>query len=172
MVALCFSVLFSFVCSLFVYMLSSRLYVLFIVYVFSLHLSVLSLFLSSHCICLFSFRFWILSSFVCSPVVCLFHLFLCSLFVCLFSLFVRFCLTNASCFLSFHVIKSFSSLLGRLCSVVTGYSGILHICFSNPLIWQSNYKNCYVGTVELQWLEHLWDHRKLFETWVVRATEG
>ena len=25
---------------------------------------------------------------------------------------------------------------------------------------------------ELQWLEHLWDHRKLFETWVVRATEG
>ena len=57
MVALCFSVLFSFVCSLFVYMLSSRLYVLFIVYVFSLHLSVLSLFLSSHCICLFSFRF-------------------------------------------------------------------------------------------------------------------
>ena len=28
------------------------------------------------------------------------------------------------------------------------------------------------STVELQWLEHLWDHRKLFETWVVRATEG
>ena len=27
-------------------------------------------------------------------------------------------------------------------------------------------------TVELQWLEHLLDHRKLFETWVVRATEG
>ena len=27
-------------------------------------------------------------------------------------------------------------------------------------------------TVELQWLEHLWDHRKLFETLVVRATEG
>ena len=22
-------------------------------------------------------------------------------------------------------------------------------------------------TVELQWLEHLWDHRKLFEPWVV-----
>ena len=29
-----------------------------------------------------------------------------------------------------------------------------------------------ISTVELQWLEHLWDHRKLFETWVVRATEG
>ena len=27
-------------------------------------------------------------------------------------------------------------------------------------------------TVEFQWLEHLWDHRKLFETWVVRVTEG
>ena len=25
--------------------------------------------------------------------------------------------------------------------------------------------------VELQWLEHLWDHRNLFEIWVVRATE-
>ena len=27
-------------------------------------------------------------------------------------------------------------------------------------------------TVELQWPEHLWDVRKLFETWIVRATEG
>ena len=27
-------------------------------------------------------------------------------------------------------------------------------------------------TVEPQWLEHLWDHGNLFETWVVRATEG
>ena len=26
-------------------------------------------------------------------------------------------------------------------------------------------------TVEPQWLEHLWDHGYLFETWVVRATE-
>ena len=24
-----------------------------------------------------------------------------------------------------------------------------------------------VDTVKFQWLEHLWDHRKLFETWVV-----
>ena len=30
----------------------------------------------------------------------------------------------------------------------------------------------YGNTVELQWLEHLWDHGNLFETWVVRATEG
>ena len=27
-------------------------------------------------------------------------------------------------------------------------------------------------TVELQWLEHLWDHDNLFETGVVRANEG
>ena len=26
-------------------------------------------------------------------------------------------------------------------------------------------------TVELQWLEHLWDHENLFETRVVRANE-
>ena len=31
-------------------------------------------------------------------------------------------------------------------------------------------KNEY--TVELQWREHLWDHGKLFEPWVVRANEG
>ena len=33
---------------------------------------------------------------------------------------------------------------------------------------QSNY---FIHTVELRWLEHLWDHRILFETWVVRATD-
>ena len=27
-------------------------------------------------------------------------------------------------------------------------------------------------TVELQWLEHHWDHGNLFEIWVVRATKG
>ena len=27
-------------------------------------------------------------------------------------------------------------------------------------------------TVELQWLEHLWDYENLFETRVVRAIEG
>ena len=29
-----------------------------------------------------------------------------------------------------------------------------------------------VDTVKLQWLELLWDHENLFETAVVRATEG
>ena len=28
-----------------------------------------------------------------------------------------------------------------------------------------------VNTVELQWLEHLWDYENLFETGVVRAIE-
>ena len=27
-------------------------------------------------------------------------------------------------------------------------------------------------TVELRWLEPLWDHENLFEIWVVRAIEG
>ena len=27
-------------------------------------------------------------------------------------------------------------------------------------------------TAKLQWLEHLWDHGKVFEPWVVRAMEG
>ena len=36
----------------------------------------------------------------------------------------------------------------------------------------NNWKLNIVQTVELQWLEHLWDHGNLFETWVVRATEG
>ena len=33
-------------------------------------------------------------------------------------------------------------------------------------------KAAYSNTVEPQWLKHLWDHGNLFETWVVRATEG
>ena len=28
-----------------------------------------------------------------------------------------------------------------------------------------------VGTTELQWLEHLWNHEKMFETGVVQANE-
>ena len=31
--------------------------------------------------------------------------------------------------------------------------------------------NCRT-TVELQWLEHIWDYENLFETGVVRAIEG
>ena len=29
-----------------------------------------------------------------------------------------------------------------------------------------------ISTVELQWLEHLWDYENVFETGVVRANEG
>ena len=32
--------------------------------------------------------------------------------------------------------------------------------------------NHHPYTVELQWLEHLWDYENLFETRVVRAIEG
>ena len=28
------------------------------------------------------------------------------------------------------------------------------------------------NTVELQWLEHLWNHKNMFETAIVRANEG
>ena len=29
----------------------------------------------------------------------------------------------------------------------------------------------FISTVELQWLEHLWNHENMFEAWVVRANE-
>ena len=29
----------------------------------------------------------------------------------------------------------------------------------------------YITTVELQWLDHLWNHENMFETGVVRANE-
>ena len=29
----------------------------------------------------------------------------------------------------------------------------------------------FVNRVERQWLEHLWKHENMFETWVVRANE-
>ena len=29
-----------------------------------------------------------------------------------------------------------------------------------------------IFTVDLQWLEHVWDRGNVFEIWVVRATEG
>ena len=31
--------------------------------------------------------------------------------------------------------------------------------------------NSVLHTVELKWLEHFWDHEKMFETGVVRANE-
>ena len=33
-------------------------------------------------------------------------------------------------------------------------------------------KCTFIYTFKLQWLEHLWDHGNLFETWVVWVTEG
>ena len=39
--------------------------------------------------------------------------------------------------------------------------------FTNSFMFHEN-----ITTVESQWLEHLWDYGNVFETWVVRATEG
>ena len=47
---------------------------------------------------------------------------------------------------------------------VTWRLGRISLFFRNTIINKN--------TVELQWLEHLWDHGNAFETWVVRATEG
>ena len=47
----------------------------------------------------------------------------------------------------------------------SNWKQILSIRDPNSLIRDSN-------TVELQWLEHLWDHQNMFETGVVRANEG
>ena len=42
----------------------------------------------------------------------------------------------------------------------------------NTRLCKYDYLELRIYTVERQWLEHLWDHGNLFETWVVRATEG
>ena len=36
----------------------------------------------------------------------------------------------------------------------------------------THFAEVYLFTVELQWLEHLWDYETLFEARVVRAIEG
>ena len=41
----------------------------------------------------------------------------------------------------------------------------------NDVIRSPSNKRVSSYTVEPQWLEHLWDHGNLFETWVVRAIE-
>ena len=38
-------------------------------------------------------------------------------------------------------------------------------------IWKKLFPTLYLYTVELQWLEHLWNHKNMFETGVVRANE-
>ena len=39
-------------------------------------------------------------------------------------------------------------------------------------VWDGVHGNFFlIFTVELQWLEHLWNHENMFETVVVRANE-
>ena len=52
------------------------------------------------------------------------------------------------------------------------FLGTFTLAYSLKSIKTTRFFPSKVGTVELRWLEHLWDHRKLFETWVVRASEG
>ena len=55
------------------------------------------------------------------------------------------------------------------CRVAVSFPG--YISSSNRLNWHKHPPH-FVHTVELQWLEHLWDHENKFETGVVRANEG
>ena len=48
---------------------------------------------------------------------------------------------------------------------------VLRVYFSLPLS-ALQIMESIPNTVELQWLEHLWDHENEFETGVVRANEG
>ena len=43
-----------------------------------------------------------------------------------------------------------------------------NVLVSAPLVCEDD----NLGTVELQWLEHLWKHENMFETGVVRVNEG
>ena len=38
------------------------------------------------------------------------------------------------------------------------------------MLWDS-LSSCFLDTVELQWLEQLWNHENMFETGVVKANE-
>ena len=64
---------------------------------------------------------------------------------------------------------------------LTSYRGIaLHIpchipvnsyCTEEPSTLMEDVDDSLPYTVELQWLEHLWNHENMFETGVVRANE-
>ena len=60
------------------------------------------------------------------------------------------------------------NLLGSIIRLEKNIKSITLIRQTMKLLYGKNDEN----TVEPQWLKHLWDHRKLFETWVVRATES
>ena len=47
---------------------------------------------------------------------------------------------------------------------------IKHLLLEKILINSKNFG--LLSTVELQWLEHLWDHENIFERGVVRGNEG
>ena len=44
-------------------------------------------------------------------------------------------------------------------------------CTEEPSTLMEDVDDSLLDTVELQWLEHLWNHENMFETGVVRAYE-
>ena len=60
--------------------------------------------------------------------------------------------------------------LNRRVFVMYETLGIIESNMETP--GKDHYYGELLHTVELQWLEHRWDHGNLFETWVVRAIEG
>ena len=63
-----------------------------------------------------------------------------------------------------NILRVFISVwVGRCCYHIT-----MTQFWSSELSYKLTY---YTFTVELQWLEHLWDYENVFETRVVRAIE-
>ena len=63
------------------------------------------------------------------------------------------------------VQRPMSKKLCRPCIAAIAVYNFFSECVSIALTIMSQ------NTVELQWLEHLWDHENMFETGVVRANE-
>ena len=56
----------------------------------------------------------------------------------------------------------------KLCAKAIVY---IFMSANNFFLYSVLSKLFYINTVELQWLEHLWNHENMFETGVVRASE-
>ena len=65
----------------------------------------------------------------------------------------------------YNILFHPDSLMARCMSPVREYSGV-------SVLDQDHCEHPSIHHPQPQWLEHRWDHGNLFETWVVRATEG
>ena len=78
---------------------------------------------------------------------------------------------------SSHTVKKTIDFLNKRKIKYTTPKGSLKVLMPFHGLWSMGHSETKVTklklyTVELQWLEHLWDHGNLFEIGVVRATEG